>query len=448
MASLNHLPMELLLWVVRYLATQGDISHLMQATKHLYHTLHPFLCEYNVRHNGSSALLWAAQNGETPLVTKLLAAGANIAAYVPPARYVERKVRNGRNIDPWAKKNPLLYAAQGGHIQILKLLLGETRSGQAASPAQLRSVLHWALNQHDEKLVELMLAHKAPLDPATESRGAPSALGVAMAAGYTTILSRLLALGARPGPDETPCPTQLAICANNHHFVRLFLDRGWGLNTDEGLNHIAHEDDRAMLQLLFEYGLDLQACSPVPLFTAIRDGHYEMAELLIDNGIQKDLSCVLHPRSGFPWGSEYGAVGFAILYERLDILRLLLDKGFLPEPRDFELASERDLVEAVSLLKPFAEQDLRAHMSIENSLCWGFNYDPGNDRPRNPSLWKMRCHTVGIIDTSGTREPDPEDPFDGRVACGPSLWDSDGDHSSELEEYYRQNPPTNYILIS
>ncbi|GLA31407.1 hypothetical protein AnigIFM63326_010079 [Aspergillus niger] len=420
----------------------------MQTTKRLYHILYPLLYEHNVRHDESSALLWGAQKGEARLVDKLLAAGANIAAYVPPTRYVERKVRNRRDIDPWAKKNPLLYAAQGEHTQVLNMLLGETRSGQAASPAQLRSVLHWALRQQDGQLVELMLAHQAPLDPATKSSGAPSALGVAMAAGYTAILPRLLALGARPGTEETPSPTQLAICANHPHIVRLFLDRGWGLNSDEALSHIAHENDRAMLRLLIEYGLNLQACSPVPLFTAIRDGHYEMTELLIDNGIIKDLTCELYPRSGWPWGSEYSAVGFAILYERLDILKLLLDKGFPPEERDLKLATERNFVQAISLLKPFAERELRMLMSIGNQLLWGFDYDLENSRPRNLGMWQMRCHAQGIIDTSGTREPDPEDPFDGRVACGPSLWDSDGDHSSELDEYYRQNPRTDYFLVS
>ncbi|GKZ35858.1 hypothetical protein AbraIFM66950_006657 [Aspergillus brasiliensis] len=448
MASLNHLPLELLLWIAGYLTTQRDISHLMQATKHLYHLLSPFLYEYNVRHDESSALPWAAQKGEARLVSKLLAAGANIAAYVPSPRYVERKVKKGRDIDPWAKKNPLLCAAQGGHTEILKALLGEARSGQRASPAQLRSVLHLALRQHDEQLVELMLAHHAPLDPATKSHGAPSALGVAMAADYTAILSRLLALGACPEPEESPCPTERAICNNHPDIVRLFLDRGWGLNSDEGLCHIAHKDDRAMLQLLLEYGLDLRACSPLPLFTAIRDGQYDMAELLIDNGMPKDLTCELYPRSGWPWGSEYSAVGFAILYERLDILRLLLDKEFLPQARDLELARERDFVEAVSLLKPFAERELPVHMSIGNRLLWGFDYDLYNDRPRDTGMWKMGCHAQGIVDTSGTRVPDPEDPLQGRVITGPTFEDSDGDYSSELDEEFRKNGPFNVIWVS
>ncbi|OJJ77960.1 hypothetical protein ASPBRDRAFT_167299 [Aspergillus brasiliensis CBS 101740] len=445
MASLSDLPLELVLWIAGYLTTQRDISHLMQTTKLLYHMLHQFLCEYNVQHDGSSALPWAAQKGDIRFVTKLLAAGANIAAYIPSPRYLERKVKNCRDIDPWAKKNPLLFAAQGGHTEILNTLLGETRPGQAASPAQLRSVLHWALRQHDEQLVELMFTHKAPLDPATESRCAPSALGVAVAASYKAILARLLALGARPGPEESPCPTERAICTKQIDIARLLLDHGFGLHTDRAVCHLAHEDDRDTLRLLLSYGMDLEGYGSAALFTAIRDGHYEMTELLIDNGAIKDISCELYPRSGFILGTEYSAVAIAVLYERLDILKLLLDKGFLPGPRDLRIATERNFVEAVSLLTPFADRVL--HHDTNISMWYAFRWDPNNPRPREGSMWNIQSRAEGIIDTSGTREPEPVDLWKYAVA-GPMFPDSDGDNSSELEEAWRRDSPYNIIQVS
>ncbi|GLA81300.1 hypothetical protein AtubIFM56815_004944 [Aspergillus tubingensis] len=436
MACLSNLPLELLRWVAEYLTSQRDISHLMQTNKRLYHALHPILCEYNVQHDESSALPWAARKGETRLVTKLLTAGANISAYSPCPRYVERKVKYNRDIDPWAKNNALLYAAQGGHTAILKTLLGETRSGQTASPAQLRSVLHWALREHDEQLVELMFAHKAPLDPATESSGAPSALGVAVAASYNAILPRLLALGARPGPRECPCPTERAIFTKQPDIIRLLLDHGLGLHGDHAVCHLAHEDDRDTLQLLLAYGMDLVNYGSAALFTAIRDGHYEMTELLIDNGAIKDVCCELYPPPGFFFGTEYSAVAIAILYERLDILRLLLDKGFLPGPRDLELATERKFTEAVSILTPFAERDL--HDGKVVNMWHAFRWDPNNPRPRDGSMWDVQYRSQGIIDTSGTIMSEPESLWASAVP-NDDYNDSDGDYDSELEREYWRN---------
>ncbi|KAI2819742.1 hypothetical protein CBS147343_2997 [Aspergillus niger] len=428
MASLANLPLELLRWVAEYLTTQRDISHLMQTTKRLYHTIHPLLCEYNIQHDDSSALVWAAQKGNALLVDKLLAAGANIAAYVPPARYIVRKIRRGTGADPWAKNNPLLYAAQGGHMEVLGILLAETRSGHAASSAQLRSVLHWALRQHDGQLVERMLAHKAPLDPATEARCAPSALGVAVAAGYKSILPRLLDIGAWPGLRECPCPTEQAVCNNRPDILRILLDHGIGLYGDDALCHIAHNDDRSMLQLFLEYDIDLVEYGSAALFTAIRDGHYEMAELLIDNGALKDVSCDLYPPSGLFPGTPYSAVGFAILYERVDILRLLLEKGFLPAPSDLDLAKERNFDEAVSLLAPFAKRELHYHLGIANWHAFGLN--PKSTEERASNRWHSKYCAGGIADTSGTREPEP----DLGLYLPPGPVDSDGDPISESED--------------
>ncbi|OOF91996.1 hypothetical protein ASPCADRAFT_210863 [Aspergillus carbonarius ITEM 5010] len=406
MTSLSHLPLELLRWVAAYLDTPRDIGHFMQTTKRLYHALHPFLCEFNVRHEESSALLWAAREGHARLVGQLLAAGANIAAYVPPAplprgRDEEQDGAKG-GIDPWATKNPLLHAAQGRHTEVLQTLLTETRSGQAALPAQLRSVLHWALRQHDAELVELMLAHQAPLNPATKQRAARSALGVAVGAGYNAILPRLLTLGARPGVEEYPCPVQQAICTNQPDLVRLLLDHGLPLHSDEGLCHIAHEDNRAMLRLLLEYGIDLNLYGCAALPVAIRDGHYEMAKLLIDHRAPTDILFTLYPPCQIPLGPVFTAMGFAILYDRLDILQLLLDRGTRPSQEDINLAKKRKLEEAVALLGPFVEEDQPRACYMELHINIAFMEKKSQD----PNMEQI-YFTESIVDISGTRHPDP-----------------------------------------
>ncbi|PYI09361.1 ankyrin [Aspergillus sclerotiicarbonarius CBS 121057] len=375
----------------------------MQATKHLYHALYPFLCEYNVRHDQGSALLWAAREGDSRLVTELLAVGANIAAHVPPPRRLQAKpgMEIG-GIDPLVDRNPLLNAAEGRHIETLKILLEETRSGQGALRAQLRPVLHWALRRHDAQLVELMLAHQAPLNPATKARASPSALGAAVVSGYKAILPRLVAAGARPGPNEWPCPIEQAIRTGQPSIVRLLLEQGVSLRADTAVSHIAHKDDRVMLRLLLEYGIDLNLYGCAALFTVVRDGHYEMVQLLLDHGAPTDLHCDLFPPSGIPVGSYYSLIGFAIIYARLDILRLLLDRGTLPQPGDLALATRRNLSEAVALLAPFAEQELHWKSHIELHV----NILQMNKKRQDPKLEGIK-YTTGIVDTSGTIEPDP-----------------------------------------
>ncbi|KAB8079751.1 hypothetical protein BDV29DRAFT_164278 [Aspergillus leporis] len=138
MARLNQLPNELLLLSAQYLHNQRDINAFVQTNKTLYHALHVFLCRFNVQHHQNSALLWAARNGHIGLVARLLDAGANIAVYESPTEIAY----DPDNLVDLFKTNPLLAAAQGGHIGTLKAMLSEKKPDQACSPAQLRRVLH------------------------------------------------------------------------------------------------------------------------------------------------------------------------------------------------------------------------------------------------------------------------------------------------------------------
>jgi hypothetical protein len=115
------------------------------------------------------------QEWYTDLATKLLNAGANIAAFESPAEIAHTVDTR----DLWKEVEiPLLFGAQGGHLGTLYSMLSETRSDRVYSPAQLRTVLHWAIRSHDNGLVELMVKNHAPLDPAGDARWAFSALAL------------------------------------------------------------------------------------------------------------------------------------------------------------------------------------------------------------------------------------------------------------------------------
>ncbi|GIC89769.1 ankyrin repeat domain-containing protein [Aspergillus udagawae] len=367
MAQLDQLPIEVLLFIAEYLPGQRDINALTQVNRNLYHHLHFFLCRYNVKHHQGSALIWAAKKGHIRLATKLLNAGANIAHFESPA-----ETNHDRNTRLSEIENPLLLAAQGGRIAILKSMLSETRPGQACSPAQLRTVLHWAIRARDSELVELMIHQKAPLDPAGEEREALSALGVAVVSRDESIIPRLLNAGARPGQNEEPCPIARAIETDQPQVVKLLLEHGIRLNSDTGLCFIASRNDKILLQCFIDYGLDLSMDGHAALFTAIMDGQYEMVEFLIEEGANPHLECELwtHDENGFFETLFYSSIGFAIHFRRLQILRLLLAKGVLPGQGDLCLAVKKEFEEAVALLSKFSNQDLPQKESIENYLLW------------------------------------------------------------------------------
>ncbi|KAF7125941.1 hypothetical protein CNMCM5793_002300 [Aspergillus hiratsukae] len=239
-------------------------------------------------------------------------------------------------------------------------MLFETRPGQACSPAQLCTVLHWAILSRDRELVELMIHHKAPLDPAGEEWEAPSALSAAVVSKDESIIRRMLSIGARNGPNEEPCPIARAISTGQPHVAKLLLDHGIRLCTDMGLCFIASRNDTIALQRMIDYGLDLNIDGHTALFTAIMHGQYEMVEFLIEKGANPHLLCELwtYGEGNILEALLYSSIGFAIHFRRLQILKLLLGKGVLPAEDDLPLAVEMELEEAVALLSEFSDQDL------------------------------------------------------------------------------------------
>ncbi|GIJ91732.1 hypothetical protein Asppvi_010704 [Aspergillus pseudoviridinutans] len=350
MTQLDLLPLELLRHIVKCLSNQRDLNTLLRTNRNLYHLLHVFLCQYNIQHHQSSALLWAARNGDANLIIKLLDAGANIAAFET------------------SNVNPLLLAAQEGHIATLKTMLSETRPGRACSPAQLRSVLHWAIRSHDGDVTELMIENQAPLDPEGVGREALSALGVAVASHYDSIIPRLLKEGARPGPEECPCPLENAIYTDQRQVVELLLKSGIQLESDESLCHIAGQNNQHLLQLLINYGLDIELFGHAALFTAIMHGQYEMVELLIEKGANPHLTYELFARDGEV--HRYSSVGFAIYFGHLDILKLLLAKGVHPEKCDLHLAMKKGDKQKVALLSEFSYEGIPEKEDMSTYVKW------------------------------------------------------------------------------
>jgi ankyrin repeat protein len=231
-----------------------------------------------------------------------------------------------------------------------------------------------------------MIENNAPLDSAGDHHKSLSALGVAVASGNNSVIPRLLGLGARSGL-ESPCPVEQAIYTNQPQLVELLLKHGIRPISDNGLCHIVRRNDKSLLQLLLRYGLKLEFYGIAPLFIAIMEGQYEMVEMLIDNGAKPYLLHMLQTRDedGFDDICQLSPIEFAIHFRRLDILKLLLEKG-LPAQVDLDLAANKKYEEAVILLSKFSGQSLPAMQTVDTYILWT-QYDNGMEDPDFQMPW-------------------------------------------------------------
>ncbi|KAJ5817426.1 hypothetical protein N7447_009659 [Penicillium robsamsonii] len=195
--SLLQLPNELQFIIARCLLGQKEIGCLMRTNKRLYHLLRPFLLHFNVEYDQSSALIWAAKNGATSLIKELLDIGSSIASFEPELTDPSYDALSVNN-------NPLLHAAQNGHIDTLQSMLSETRTDKACVPSQLRTVLHWAIRSSNSEMVELMITQNAPFDPSGRPMDESNALSIAITSSSTSIIKRLLQAGAQTTDEASP----------------------------------------------------------------------------------------------------------------------------------------------------------------------------------------------------------------------------------------------------
>lgn len=119
------LPNELLLHLAESLELERDISALARTNGRLHHLLTGYLYENNVKHHGSSALIWAAYHGRIGTAQRLLDKGADVNVQVCPAigytTYSDLSYESSQTT--YEGRTPLLWAAEKGHEALVKLLL-------------------------------------------------------------------------------------------------------------------------------------------------------------------------------------------------------------------------------------------------------------------------------------------------------------------------------------
>jgi ankyrin repeat protein len=219
--------------------------------------------------DGSTALLWAAHQGDHAAVDLLLRAGANAAA---GNRY---------------GATPLALAVANGNAAVVERLLKGGADPNAAWPGG-ETVLMTAARTAQLDAVRVLLAHGADVNAREEMRG-QTALMWAAAEGHADVIRALVAAGAdmravSHGPSAPKAPPAEDGNSSASRMRRRPVPR---LDAFTPLQFAVHAGRIEAARALIDAGASLADETPqgLGLITlAIANAHYELAALLADKG--------------------------------------------------------------------------------------------------------------------------------------------------------------------
>ena len=261
--SLLDLPPDLLLAIADF-TPEPSLNALLQTSSSLYCLLNVRLYRHNVRYSRSSALLSASLYGNLSAVRKLLAQNAhvNTTTAVVPRRRRRYTTMNTKlvHLPPSvtaaggslmlynlrhelrdclapgrSPASPLLYAAAGGHVDIMVDLIAhgadvhcistECSRNNAGRKWCHRTPVMMAADRGHVAALEVLLRHGADVNAAHAKCNSP--LGLAAASGQVDTMRTLLAHGADVNTlRRGGTPLIKAVRARRDDSVRVLLQEG------------------------------------------------------------------------------------------------------------------------------------------------------------------------------------------------------------------------------
>ncbi len=200
--------------------------------------------------DGSTAIMYAAANGDLELVRALIKAGANVklknqfgtsalteAAIIGSAPIIDALLKAGA--DPNFKtpdgETPLMAAARSGKVDAAKALLAAGADINAKETWGGQSALMWAAAQSQADMVKFLASKDANLNdhgkvnqwerkiiqeprPKDMNKGGFTPLHYAAREGCAACVQNLLAAGADPDSEDPDRETPLLLALENLHF--------------------------------------------------------------------------------------------------------------------------------------------------------------------------------------------------------------------------------------
>ncbi|KAK9847338.1 hypothetical protein MYU51_019539 [Penicillium brevicompactum] len=205
MAILLDLPTEIL-WEVADTLKGHEISALARTSRTLYPKLRLALIKYNVRHQNSSALHWAAKTNDINFAKTLLSYRANVNALVNDC-------------------SPLMTAVQCGSRLTFKLFLKNQTTNVNLRNKAGKSALWYSVEKKSSAVVKRLLKHpEIEIDLSHSER--QTVLWLAVFHQNRELVALLLSKGANPNAaDQDGISPWIEACIKNKNVIKdLFLD--------------------------------------------------------------------------------------------------------------------------------------------------------------------------------------------------------------------------------
>jgi uncharacterized protein len=215
--------------------------------------------------DGTTAIMYAAANGDLELVRALIKAGANVklqnqfgtsalteAAIIGSAPIIEALLKAGAdpNFRTPNGETPLMAAARTGKIEAAKALLAAGADINAKETWGEQSALMWAAAQSQADMVKFLASNGANLNdhgkvnqwerkiiqeprPKDLNKGGFTALHYASREGCAACVQNLLTAGADPDSEDPDRETPLLLALENMHFDTAAVLVKGGANLDK-----------------------------------------------------------------------------------------------------------------------------------------------------------------------------------------------------------------------
>jgi ankyrin repeat protein len=306
---LFRLPTEILLYLADFLHSSRDLLGMALVNRFSSDVFLPCLYAFNVRHQRSSALTWAAQHNQIGLANRMLKehrGNANTQDYrsrtpifhaiqIRSEEMIRTLLESAADIN-WQddqKQTPLLYALQRGHLSVVRMLLRYFNPSVDCEDYKGRNAIWYAVANCDEDLVRLLLELQSDIWM-TDYR-------------ETTPLN--LAISKRNLPITQLLLRHSAVHPSQPRLVDVNGEHPLCLAVAAGLEEIA--------QALIMYGAEVHVRDrygqPL-LHQAASNGRDDVIELLLSHGV--------HVNSTDPGG--HTALHFAAFYGHKSTTKLLL----------------------------------------------------------------------------------------------------------------------------
>ncbi|XP_071107805.1 ankyrin repeat domain-containing protein 17-like isoform X5 [Haliotis cracherodii] len=294
-----------------------------------------------------------------------------------------RKLYDGGNVpEPEEGESLLSLACSAGYYELAQVLLAMKANVEDRGIKGDCTPLMEAASGGHVDIVRLLISHGADVDAQSSAGNTP--LHYAACGGYKEVVQELIKANARVEVHNENGHTPLMEAASAGHVevARILLDNGAGINThsnefkESALTLACYKGHLEMVKFLLEAGADQEHKTDemhTALMEASMDGHVEVARLLLDSGAQVNM-----PADSFESPLTLAACGghvelAALLIERGANIEEVNDEGYTPL---MEAAREGHDEMVALLLSHDADINAQTEETQETALtlacCGGF----------------------------------------------------------------------------